>query len=222
MKSILKTAIAGAIVGVASLASLPVQALPFLNGTVAIGDTSGAITHVPGGLVITGATSVTFADPDADGDGDVSVNSGTGSFSSLVAGNEVNISTRIMNLTALGTKSFDLSELLNPTFNGVKFTATTFTESISANVAPNFAILLTGAGTWTDLNGVWAATAGSYTLSLTQTTDTSDPNAAVSFSGTLSAFNRPVTVPEPGILGLIGLGLAGLAFLRRRQGSQVD
>ena len=66
-----KSLIGVAIIGLASLASLPAQALPFLTGTVAVGDISGLITHVPAGQTINLATSVTFADPDTDGDGDV-------------------------------------------------------------------------------------------------------------------------------------------------------
>ena len=215
-----KSLIGAAIIGLASLASLPAQALPFLTGTVAVGDISGLITHVPAGQTINHATSVTFADPDFDGDGDVAVNSGTGSFAALLPGAEVNISTRIMDLTALLTKVFALNEVANPSLNGIRFIATTFQEIVTGSTAPNFSILLQGIGVWTDANGIWATSSGAYTLSLTQTSAISDPNAAISFSGTLSTFNCDC-IPEPDILALMGLGLGGLAFLRRRRDSKV-
>lgn len=63
-----------------------------------------------------------------------------------------------------------------------------------------------------------ALTSGDYALFLTW--DISDKVGSwflpsVGYNGALK-FSAPVSVPEPGTLALLGLGLVGLAFMRRR------
>lgn len=197
-------------------------AAPYLNGSLSIGDTSGAIVHAPANQMIDQATSVTFSDATAPfGKGDLQVNSTSvaSSFATLgvVTNDAVNWD--------INSWSFGASGIANPLIdlfssahgNTLEFFSTSAVKSITASTTPSYGIQIQGLGYWHDTSGAFADTAGAYTVSFTQTSLVDDPNSAISFSGTFAAFQAPAQIPEPGTALLAGLGILGATRFRRKQ-----
>lgn len=195
------------------LASLSAHALPYLNGSLSMDLAGGAISKTPAGSFINLATSITLPDTiGPSGAGDLKVNADDNDFTTYNGGIATNDSAYInlvnWNLAALPSFGFSSGN-----GSGLTFIATNLSLNRQALSASNHSLSIFGDGYWHDANGFYADTAGSYTLSLTQSG--TNPANTVSFSGTFSAFQQPV--PEPGTALLAALGLAGLAVRRAKK-----
>ena len=199
------------------------------HATVMEGDFSGTINSPSGGSDVTGV----FGDsPGTDLSGDPVT--GTFTYNTALLSQVVSGGTNTATGTGLGALTVTL------TINGVNYT---FTDNTSASIYLDTNVseatiqnanttggsndsfyldasdLFTPFITSTDLTATWTTT-NPFSSNGVFTID--DPGAQASGSFTLGTFEvtgqAPSATPEPASMALLGVGLAGIAAIRRRRG----
>lgn len=185
------------------------------------------------GLVLTldagGGNKVTITD---GGIGDLDSGTGSiawfGSLGSWIFNFTAGLST--LNPGSLELTSFNATSRRGGTLT-ITLTDDSFSGAVGSNLATNTSIngVTSGAVTFaTQFNGTnignFASTGPAYsgttTANVVDTTGGFSLTQIATITHTRSGvtgFNMITTVPEPATLGLLGLGLIGLAFVRRRQ-----
>jgi hypothetical protein len=108
-----------------------------------------------------------------------------------------------------------------PSSGGWGTNSASWTQTVSLHPSP-LALALTGASTATTASSNWSPTTSGSSFTITDTialTRTGCSGCTISLSSAVEKFN---TAPEPASIGVLLLGLGGLAMARRRRGSRAD